>query len=88
MEEVSKMKMRFYKDIDGWRWTGFILAMIGAYILSSADVNTQWLGWSISLASGAIWIYFGYKDGDTPRTLMEVMWFAIGIRAIYNWVGT
>ena len=63
------MKIRFYKDIDGWRWTGFILAMIGAYILSSADVSTQWLGWSVSLASGAIWIYFGWKDGDTPRTL-------------------
>ena len=52
------MKIRFYKNIDGWRWTGFVLAMIGAYILSSADVNTQWLGWSVSLASGAIWIYF------------------------------
>jgi len=32
-------------------------------------------------------MYFGWKDGDTPRTLMEVMWFAIGVRAIYNWIG-
>ena len=48
------MKIRFYKDIDGWRWTGFILAMVGAYILSSADVNTQWIGWSVSLLSGCL----------------------------------
>ena len=50
------------------------------------DVETQWLGWSFGLASGLIWIYMGYKDGDLPRTLMEVMWFAIGIRAVWNWL--
>ena len=70
MEEVPNMKIRFYKNLDGWRWLGFILAMIGAYILSNADINTQWIGWVFGLSSGSIWIYIGWKDGDTPRTLM------------------
>ena len=26
------------------------------------------------------------KDRDIPRTLMEIMYFIIGIRAIINWV--
>ena len=30
------MKIRYYKDIDGWRWLGFIIAMIAAFILSDA----------------------------------------------------
>ena len=38
------MKIRFYKDIDGWRWIGFIVAMIGTFILSSANVDTN--GWA------------------------------------------
>jgi drug/metabolite transporter (DMT)-like permease len=80
------MKIRYYKKIDGWRWVGFLLAMLGAFTLSNANVETQWLGWSFGLASGLIWIYMGYKDGDLPRTLMEVMWFAIGIRAVWNWL--
>ena len=28
----------------------------------------------------------GIKDKDIPRTLMEIMYFVIGIRAIINWV--
>jgi len=38
------MKIRFYKRLDGMRWLGFILAMIGAYILSNANPATQWVG--------------------------------------------
>ena len=86
MEEVSKMKIRFYKKIDGWRWTGFIVAMIGTFILSSANVETQWMGWSLGLISCSIWVYFGWKDGDTPRALMEVMYLLLSIRAVFNWM--
>ena len=67
------MKIRYYKDIDGWRWTGFLLAMIGAFILSNANVETQW-------------IYMGIKDGDTPRALMEAMYLLLALRAIWNWI--
>ena len=84
----KKMKIRFYKKIDGWRWTGFIVAMIGTFILSSANVETQWIGWSLGLISCSIWVYFGWKDGDTPRALMELMYLLLSIRAVYNWLVT
>ena len=59
------MKIRYYKRIDGWRWLGFLLAMIGAFILSNADVQTQWMGWAIATMSCSIWIYMGIsKNGD------------------------
>tara|TARA_S200002703_G_scaffold128122_1_gene114847 strand:+ start:958 stop:1203 length:246 start_codon:yes stop_codon:yes gene_type:complete len=80
------MKIRYYKNIDGWRWTGFALAMVGAFVLSNANPETQWIGWAIGGFSGAIWIYMGYKDGDIPRTLMELMYFALSVRAIWNWL--
>jgi len=80
------MKIRYYKDIDGWRWIGFILAIVAAFILSNADVETQWLGWTIASISCTIWIYMAVKDGDTPRGLMELMYLLLGLRAIWNWV--
>ena len=80
------MKIRYYKDIDGWRWIGFILAIVAAFILSNADVETQWLGWTIASVSCTIWIYMAVKDGDTPRGLMELMYLLLGLRAIWNWV--
>ena len=80
------MKIRYYKRIDGWRWLGFILAMIGAFILSNADVQTQWMGWAIATMSCSIWIYMGIKDKDIPRALMELMYLLLALRAIYKWV--
>lgn len=71
--------------IDFWRWLGFLLAVIGAYILGNADLKSQWLGWSICTISCLIWIMMGVKDKDVPRTLMEIMYFVIGARAIFNW---
>ena len=56
------MKIRFYKDIDGGRWVGFVLAMVAAYILSDANPATQWIGWSIATVSCTMWIWFAYKD--------------------------
>ena len=80
------MKIRYYQKIDGWRWIGFILAMIGAFILSNADVSTQWLGWGIATLSCSIWIYMGIKDRDIPRALMEFMYLLLALRAIWNWL--
>ncbi|MBH43204.1 MAG: hypothetical protein CMP25_00240 [Rickettsiales bacterium] len=74
------------KTIDYWRWLGFILAVIGAYILGNANTFSQWLGWTICSFSCIIWILMGIKDRDTPRTLMELMYLIIGIRAILNWL--
>ena len=80
------MKIRYYHKIDGWRWLGFILAMIGAFILSSGDPNRQWMGWAIATVSCSIWIYMGIKDGDIPRALMEAMYLLLALRAIWNWL--
>ena len=81
------MKIRYYQHIDRWRWVGFVLAMISIFILSDADVATQWIGWAIACCSCSIWIYMGIKDKDVPRTLMEVMYFLLGLRAVWNWIG-
>jgi len=82
------MKIRFYKNIDGLRWIGFAVAMIGTVILSNADVETQWMGWALGLISCSIWVYFGWKDRDVPRTLMELMYLLLSMRAVYNWLVT
>jgi hypothetical protein len=68
------------------RWIGFILAILGVYVLSSANVSTQWLGWTISSISCTIWVYMGYKDKDIPRMLMELVYVFLSIRAILNWL--
>lgn len=74
------------KEIDRWRWLGFLLAMIGAFILSNANVTTQWMGWVISCSSCIIWIRVGFKDRDIPRTLMELCYLFLGLRAVWNWL--
>ena len=48
------MKIRYYKKIDGWRWLGFILAMLSAFTLSGGNPDVQWLGWSVALISCSI----------------------------------
>ena len=80
------MKIRFYKRLDGMRWLGFVLAMTGAYILSNANPDTQWVGWAIATLSCSIWIYMGVKDKDIPRALMELMYLFLALRAIHNWL--
>jgi|TARA_B110000438_G_C15402463_1_gene473992 drug/metabolite transporter (DMT)-like permease len=80
------MKIRYYREIDGWRWIGFVLAMIGAFILSGGDPDVQWMGWVVALFSCSIWIYMGIKDKDTPRALMEAMYMLLAFRGIWNWV--
>ena len=79
------MKIRYYKNLDKWRWIGFLLAMISAFILSGGNPDTQWHGWVFACASCVIWIYMGYKDRDVPRSLMEVMYLLLAFRGIYEW---
>ena len=87
MNNLKNIKNKIsFKNIKYWRWLGFILAVVGAYILGNADVLSQWLGWTICSVSCFICIIMGIKDRDVPRTLMEIMYFIIGIRAIINWV--
>ena len=80
------MKIRYYKNINGWRWVGFALAMISVTILSNANIDTQWVGWLFSVIACIMWVYFGYKDRDWPRALMELMYLVLSMRATYNWL--
>ena len=82
----NNMKIRYYKDINGARWIGFGLAMASVFILSSANISTQWVGWTFSVIACIMWVYFGYKDRDWPRTLMEFMYLIFSMRAVYNWL--
>lgn len=80
------MKIRYYKNINGWRWLGFFVAMASVSILSSANISTQWVGWSLSVVACIMWVYFGLKDKDWPRALMELMYLILSMRAVYNWL--
>ena len=53
---------RFFKN--KFRWFGLILAVTSVAILSSANISTQWVGWSFSVIACVMWIYFGLKDKD------------------------
>ena len=77
--------MRYLKN--KYRWLGFSLAVISVFILSAANVATQWVGWSFSVVACIMWVYFGYKDKDWPRALMECMYLILSIRAVFNWLG-
>ena len=80
------MKIRYYKNINGCRWLGFFIAMASVSILSSANISTQWVGWSLSVMACVMWVYFGLKDKDWPRALMELMYLILSMRAVYNWL--
>jgi len=80
------MKIRYYHDINGPRWVGFLLAIIAAFILSDANTQTQWIGWAVALISCSIWIWMGIKDRDTPRALMELMYLLLAARGVFNWL--
>ncbi len=81
------MKIRYYKNINGWRWLGFFIAIASVSILSSANISTQWVGWSLSVVACVMWVYFGLKDKDWPRMIMECMYMILSLRAVFNWLG-
>jgi len=80
------MKIRYYHNIDGWRWLGFVLAMVGAFILSGGNAKLQWIGWAVACLSCTIWVWMGIKDKDVPRALMELFYLLLAIRGIFNWI--
>ena len=59
----------------------------GLLRLTSANISTQWVGWSLSVAACVMWVWFGYKDKDWPRMIMECMYMILSIRAVFNWLG-
>jgi drug/metabolite transporter (DMT)-like permease len=90
-EEYSKpkkkiIKIRYYQRVSSIRWLGFVLAMLGVYILSGADTEIQWIGWIITSGSCLIWCCIGIKDKDTPRALMEFAYLILAVRGVLNWL--
>ena len=80
------LSLRYFKGTVPERWVGFGLAVASVWILSSANISTQWVGWSLSVVACIMWVYFGYKDRDWPRALMELMYLILSMRAMYNWL--
>ena len=82
------MKKRFYHIKNKDRWKGFCLAIAvsSVYILSEANIATQWIGWLLSVIACFMWVWFGYRDKDYPRALMELMYLILSMRAMYNWL--
>lgn len=68
------------------RWIGLAIAVSSVFILSEANVDTQWLGWFLSIIACMMWVWFGYRDKDYPRALMELMYLLLSMRAMYNWL--
>ncbi len=80
------MKKRFYHIKNKDRWLGLAIAVSSVYILSEANVATQWIGWLLSVIACFMWVWFGYRDKDYPRALMELMYLLLSMRAMYNWL--
>ena len=82
------MKIRYYHVAKN-RWWGFAIAMVSIFILSDArwfyNNVAQVIGWSFASISCGFWVYIGMKDKDIPRTLMELVYFVLAIRAVFNW---
>jgi len=83
------MKIRYYHVAKN-RWWGFVVAMASIFILSDArwfyNNIAQVLGWSLASISCGFWVYIGIKDKDIPRTLMELVYFVLALRAVFNWL--
>ena len=80
------MKHLWTKITNKDRWIGLAIAVSSVYILSEANVNTQWIGWFLSIIACMMWVWFGYRDKDYPRALMELMYLLLSMRAMYNWL--
>ena len=68
------------------RWIGLAIAVSSVFILSEANIDTQWIGWFLSIVACIMLVYWGYKDRDYPRALMELMYLLLSMRAMYNWL--
>ena len=84
------MKIRYYRKLGHNRWWGFSIAMASIFILSDArwfyNSIAQMLGWGLASISCGFWVFIGMKDKDIPRTLMELMYFVLALRAVFNWL--
>jgi len=68
------------------RWAALLLVLISTLLLTSGNVNLQWMGWVVGAIAAAGWTYFAKLDKDTPRMLMELFYVLVSLWGVYNWI--
>ena len=66
------------------RWIALALCLLGTWLLTNKDIEYFSLGWAISGLSTVMWCYFGIRDKDLPRALMELFFVILCIRGVIN----
>ena len=66
------------------RWFALILCLVGTWLLTNTNISLFSLGWAISAISTVMWCYFGWKDRDIPRAIMELCFVILCIRGVIN----
>ena len=68
------------------RWAALLLVLISTLLLTSGNVNLQWMGWVVGAIAASGWTYFAKLDKDTPRMLMELFYVLVSLWGVYNWI--
>ena len=68
------------------RWAALLLVLISTLLLTSGNVNLQWMGWVVGAIASVGWTYFAKLDKDTPRMLMELFYVLVSLWGVYNWI--
>ena len=68
------------------RWAALLLVLISTLLLTSGNVNLQWMGWVVCAIAAAGWTYFAKLDKATPRMLMELFYVLVSLWGVYNWI--
>ena len=66
------------------RWFALALCLIGTWLLTNTNISLFSVGWTLSGLSTVMWCYFGIRDKDLPRALMEMFFVILCIRGVIN----
>lgn len=69
-----------------FRWIALSLVLLATLLLTSGNINLQWIGWMLGASASVIWAYFARLDKDMPRMLMELFYFVLSLWGVYNWI--
>lgn len=69
-----------------FRWIALVLVLLATLLLTSGNINLQWIGWMLGASASVIWAYFARLDKDMPRMLMELFYFVLSLWGVYNWI--
>lgn len=61
----------------GTLWT---VALVATGVGGLWCMAKHWWGWGIYTANEVLWFAYAVRTGDTPLTIMAVIWFALGLR--------